>query len=346
MINKDGNVISTPKNESYDIIKGIIEDLGMIVVNKELITYEVTEDQGGVINIEGDWQVNLRNIDVLTKLNSNNGYISGYLGEGFLQYREWDPEYSFYAQPQIINVNNGKELTYLLSYNSGNYGLGMHEKGNRLITSIENSLGVFMRDANVFSINVNDSTEKEILKGAYTKGDFYENYFGMSNWGILGKYKEGLFYFSDIDAGGQSQGFYDIEGNLQIDLREYEFEKQNTTLEFIDSYCLLPIKNPQGSSFFTIIDTSGKMMFEPINYLPGNSNLLLKSGLVVYKNGNGRFSIVDTFGNHNIELDNEIYEVSNFYEDVALVESRLSNQNSYGLRMEVYYIDKNGERLF
>ena len=114
-------------------------------------------------------------------------------------------------------------------------------------------------------------------------------------------------------------------------------------LYYENGHCLLPLQNPQGTLFYTIIDKSNTMMFDPKVWpmtasSSGNiypAALTIKCGLIVIDEGTGVFTIMNTSGDTVFVVEN-VDSVSDFNEDIAMVRSG-------GM---VYYIDKTGQRLF
>jgi len=146
----------------------------------------------------------------------------------------------------------------------------------------------------------------------------------------------------DIQALGNNQGFFDINGKKVIDLYEYNIWPpgfHNNCVVFSDGYCLLSLRNDQRSEFFTIIDKTGKMMFEP---LPGGLTYddHIKCGMFIKRTGynptSDRGNIVyNTLGQAVASFPDGV-RVSDFNDDVAMVTS-----NRHG----VYYIDKTGKQI-
>jgi hypothetical protein len=156
-----------------------------------------------------------------------------------------------------------------------------------------------------------------------------------------GIYSEGLF-FCNIN---NEAGFYDINFNKTIDLSEYDYAIDNDNIIiplFSDGYCLLRIRNPQGSLYFTVIDKNGERMFEPIKC---NSSIGGISCGLIKKHEDGITSFINTSGETVIELrtidDIRIMEVTDFNDDVARVSAEDGESGIF-----VYYIDKTGKRLF
>lgn len=70
-------------------------------------------------------------------------------------------------------------------------------------------------------------------------------------------------------------GFYDENGNKVVDLAKYNCKSVGN---YSSGYCSLRIINPQGSWFYTIIDSKGNFMFDPVTQSIGP----YFSGLAIY----------------------------------------------------------------
>jgi hypothetical protein len=279
-----------------------------------------------------------------------NSYGNHYIGEGFISdgstaffnvysgvsfktgsfYSDMSGIESFSA---LRNMDNGYGVYY-----SGDLGEGYNITdivGNVYAVNASGQNQIVLSDVG-FSYYAKNPMSTDIVKSLQASNNEYV---------FLGNYKEGLFYYgNDHETGGTAgflkdslksytRGFYDIDGNLTIDLSEYDIVG---TPEFTDGYCMLSMANPQGSLFYTIIDKKGTRMFEPrIN--PFQNQLFdLQCGAVVFKdryNTKKTTTIIDTSGNIVAEIEGN---VSEYREDTALVKDGNS----------IYYIDKTGKKLF
>jgi hypothetical protein len=184
----------------------------------------------------------------------------------------------------------------------------------------------------VFSTDVNGNT-KEIIKNVNVQKYLYDHGNHRYFYPEVGPLSEGLFYFSDKNIDGEVQGFFDINGTKAIDLSEYNLSVSNSNAMFSGGYCLLYLQNDQGSSYYTVIDKSGQMMFEP-RKRENNEKLILRCGMVVMEK-----AVMDAYGEIIAEFD-KLETVSDYFDDIALVE--VNDYNS----PEIYYIDKSGNRIF
>ena len=334
LINKKGETISSPKSGEYDEILEFLPDIGMIIVYKNSITLQATEDYSGIIDNNGNWLVRLRYNENLVRTSTERNGVrnmirnSSHIGNGF--FVSGNRLYNIYSDTvEVIptdvynnrfynttptNMKNGYSLYYGKTKDGRYFGSG----------------GTGEYFGSICSVN-KEGEITAIIKNVY--------YHGHSDSPVyVGNYNDGLFFYkNDYDgrvynnnAEWYSVGFYDINGNLKIDLSYYDI---TNIPEFSDGYCLLLLKNPQGTKFYTIIDKNGREMFEP-KLLQRRNTPVLSCGLVI-QNENGIYSIINTSGTTVIDLG-KVDSVSDYSEDVAMVRSD----------GEVYYIDKTGKRLF
>ncbi|MCL1805269.1 MAG: hypothetical protein FWG28_04615 [Clostridiales bacterium] len=322
LIDKAGNVISSPSSGEYDNIHQFIRELGMIVVRKHIETFALTETQFGTIDNKGQWQVNLQ------ALPAKDYAVGGiYIGGGFLK--------------AVANASIGDVNIYNVFTGDFDYYYGNHELRYVVgVSNFENGYGVFT-DAQYWNVVCSTDTEGN-TSVIYSREDQSSN--------VAGAYREGLFF---MKSGRDVQGFFDIEGNQVIDLSEYTIGS-NFRPEFSDGYCLLLLRNPQGSPYYTIIDRTGNFMFEPRLYDDySNSSsrditFAFNCGVLVITTSshsnytNYNTTIMDIYGETIAELNEPI----TFIEDIARIDTTGFNYNAGASYGEVYYIDKMGNRLF
>ena len=367
LIDKSGRVISSPEQDGFDYINGIIHDLGMIVVSKRISTFDTAEQQMGVIDNNGNWVISLTadnfglnnigytlsflvnessydpNVGLMevvpasgsllpSILGHQQGY-RGYLGEGIFHFSSGDYE----------NVESSESCNFYL-FNILTNDLWMYDQSNSRyghdISNINNGRGVYIDRvlASIYSVDIRNHSVVKILDlPDYITTDLV--------------YSDNLFLYANSSKA--QQGFYDIDGKMQIDLSDYNIA-ENWSVSFENGYCLLPLTNPQGTNFVTVIDSNGNMLFEPIESYPftigsfssGDQKIIggssINCGLIVTRVGSRNFTIINTSGEIIAEID-EVESVSNFREDVATVRHRVL---PFIEEEGIYYIDKTGNRLF
>jgi hypothetical protein len=345
-------------------------------VYRHVDTFQKTEDQAGIINSNGDWHIRLTNDPTLVSatkivrlqefgfkeiiqakygISRQTSSITqvvhnlNYCGEGVFTLLPEKPAGLKYPDTRFYNILTGSDRTLPISDDEKYDGNGTGPK------RFENGQGVFKSSGIVYGIN-KSGIISEII-----------NYSSNIRNAGLGNYVDGLFYFSatvnyrdvssldyqDTSIPGESSGFHDISGKRVIDLSEYNLR---TMPVFMDGYCVLNLRNPQKVGYYTVIDKSGKEMFEPRQspseqrkgpFQSGTDyfDLSTKCGMIVIAEGRsfGAYSvnyrswtIINAMGDKVAEFG-EGYAISDYCEDVALVNE---------IKGEVYYIDKTGKRLF
>jgi len=369
MIDKSGAVVSSPKTGGYDKIMGFVPELGLALVYKTDAKLEGTQYLSGFIDNKGNWAMEPISDQVLIDIGkSTDGRDSmniEYIGGGVIRTcYDWGIMWFSYKDG-FFNINTGESFTidYYQTFGNNPFiytGSDNYSPANLYpypaLRNIENGYGIFYSGVenvddvigSIYSINA-DLQQKEILTdvGFATDGGY----------AIVGRYKNGLFFYKDNSEAVKSmgvladyltnytEGFYDIDGNLVIDLSQYNIQ---ATPEFTDDgYCLLTMANPQGDQFYTIIDTHGNMNFEarPQEGVSMQYNgetqhafypIVLSCGRVVMHDSDNDYYIIDTSGEKVVDLG-KVGSVSDFSEDAAMV------KDNTGF---VYYIDTTGNRLF
>ncbi|MCL1822609.1 MAG: hypothetical protein FWG44_00200 [Oscillospiraceae bacterium] len=303
LVDKTGKIIPVPESNEYDEIFMFIYGADLMFVKKHIETFEVTEDRVGLIDINGNWKVELSNDIVWTALLEEGDFK--YLGEGFVSKTTGLLGSSTY----LYNISECKALGKIYDMSA----VYFYNNRPAHLEKMENGIGFYSDDGFIYYVDKSGTTTK-------LGGQFMDT--------VLGNYSNELFYaeFKTGFISETNRGFYDVEGNIIIDLSEYDVEIHPDKPEFIDGYCLLSMKNPQGSEYYTIIDKTGKQMFEPKLY---NYNIKY--------NGGGVYTEENTLFNINGEMIAEIEgDVSFFCEGIAVV----------NINNEFYYIDTSGKRLF
>ena len=346
LIDKTGYVISSPNSGEYDAIHGFIPDIGMILVSKRVETFELTENQAGIIDSRGNWQVELTNSPVL--VNRTIHELAGFPGEIGVGSFELSIPLS-QGMRRSFHAIYGGEGVFALQATGGNVSqtsffnvldntgeitishCGLSDWAFRSGLRFDNGFAVVASGTAILAVDrFADETDINILSDVITH---------WQNVAHVGEYSNGLFYFSNF--------FFDRQGNKVIDLSNYAVQSwgyffgRNQLPKFVDGYALIPLINPQGAPFFTIIDMNGNFMFEPVvrpihNWLP-----ILSYGLVVLQDGgrifggSGGYIVINTSGEIVVDLGN-VDRVSHFRDGVAMVIDD----------GQVYYIDALGRRLF
>jgi len=348
LIDKTGKVISSPKFGEYDKITKFIHDVGMIFVHKHIDTFQVTENRVGVIDRNGKWQMPLTNdrtlVSPITKIvgglmHRDRGRLDSRPGGLDIRTCLLDTQGGWSEGDQYRYCGEGVFVTPAGTARTAQFYNIMTDSRAKLSTyrsitprAITNGYGVYASGGVVYAIDkFGESTRILGSENAITSA-------------TVGKYAEGLFYCNL----GSEHGFYDISGNRIIDLSGYTLNRNAYVEEdyhyFSKGYCLLNLINPSGVGYYTILDRSGKIMFEPRKspYSSGQmppvyENLSVRCGMAVVRDGysgSTAQAIINVFGETVVEFEGG-YTVSNYSEDVALVEGK----------GEVFYLDQLGNRV-
>ena len=153
-----------------------------------------------------------------------------------------------------------------------------------------------------------------------------------------------------------SQCFADADGNIVIDLSKYEFvapDFYGFYPVFHEGYCFLPIRNPSGAPYFTVINAQGEEMFPPVKFPKDldTANGIVSDGRLFimkpqesyyrsyYEHALAHCYCYDLNG-QSIEYDK--YYCSPFSDGLQVLTNKDPNQRAH----DYYYRDVNGEDPF
>jgi hypothetical protein len=353
----------------------------MILVMKHIETFQVTEDQFGVIDNHGNWKMPLNNsffasseAQMLREYKNivivkGNGYRRPplvdndfeYLGDGIFRVFHTSRDNRVHNVLtgnafDLTGSSSGRSTPVSMEINDG-YGVYVGTDGQRTAQGQKRPIYSFNANGKLTKIINPANMVYQYSIGVYSDGLFYAR----------GREENMRFPDGSDDKVVITPGFYDIAGKLQIDLSEYKLDSsgrawatEGDSLYFSDGYCVLNILNPQGSRYYTVIDKAGKRMFEP-RQSPGKFEMhTTKCGMVVLKDAANAstFDIIDASSGQSVmpqewkdanriarERRDEIrYFISDYNDDVAKVEKNAPA--GFNRKKEIFYIDKMGKRLF
>lgn len=314
VVDKSGNIVISPEKQGFDEIcyitngannnlKKVLWNGKAIVVEKEISTFDSHEIQIGVLNAKGEW---------ISKLSSDNPAI----GENGFAIRSTSTYRSFYY------TYSGEELWFPL------YPAGYYCPETNVILDAEEDL---------YNLSMADS--KGIVVNSW--GDIYRvDEKGVSSEPILdadrdtiGKYSEGLFYADASTRESKAYGFYNLNGELVIDLSQYEMPEYSTSI-MQNGKALINFKNPAGDEYFTIIDKTGNRILEPME-----GEATIYGDILFVKTVENSFVIYEYYDiQGNRIFENIDGEISNINENIAMV----TTDTIEG----IYYIDMQSNKLF
>lgn len=158
--------------------------------------------------------------------------------------------------------------------------------------------------------------------------------------GFVGIYSNGLFYYRSRQQGQLVQGFYNKEGKQIIDLSQEKIQTEPYPY-FNEGHCLLVYPEQQT---FTIIDKTGKKMFEPQQGDVTGSEI--SNGLLRVKKSKDDFSFIDMKGATVLAVKGEEYQTigddKKVELDVAAFHDGLLRVKAEG---KAFYLDTKGKNL-
>jgi len=311
VVDKTGKIIADKNDTRFDKVLAIDEG-GHIWVTKSIDTLELAEIQYGILNNKGEW-IHALKADDNRRTSFEPSVVQYYFTDDF-----------------FVKHTNGTSIFDFTTMREKYYH-------NLDVAYVPNGTGaVYDKKTNslfLYLINV-DTQEKKYITVS-KDGTAIETLSVLAGARI----KDGLAFWGDEDS--NKYGFYDLQGNMVIDissmnLRNY-YSYRGSQFEhptFEDGYALINLLNDNNSIFTTIIDKSGKQMFEPIKN--GWNSQHLSEGLAWLYNANND----DTYSYINVKGETVIEgihasKVYDFKNGVAKIE----------FNGDIYYMNKVGKRL-
>lgn len=346
MINKAGEILSSPTSGDYEEILFFLQNYGAMVVRRQVNTWELTETQFGIIGSNGEWLLPIQGNFVFPMENRSDiqltlSGVNAYLGDGIFRISSPPDHNGRVNNHGLFNILTGEAFLDILGLDT--------------MPNFENGYGIYVQWARPGGVHVIDTE--------FNTNRVFE---GTGGAVVLGEYREGLFYMATSPmltahtavSDRQTNGFYDRDGNLIIDLEHLTvLDRSGGTIftrsgeifgapvlpHFSGGYSVLILRNDQRADFYTIIDKNGTFMFEPRPYTITNtfhaaridSGLLLihENNSVVAMNMQGEtVFVIENFPN----FSSAILQEFKFNDGVARIFSG----------GEVFFIDTTGQRLF
>ncbi len=259
------NLMQTKKKypcmDEYDNV--LAEGDGFYLVDKYEETYNSATNKIGIISDEGEWVLELSDNNIFSMasvqesgkpvVNGTSTFLSyDYVGEGvFIGTNGVDLHIKGkqYAK-DIGNIElaggGGQTCYFYNAYNNKSWSfaandISYYNNGYMLASnqSYVNGVSKSFGDADwLFSVDAEGNIRDLDLELTTS----------------FSTYSDGLFF-----ANGY---FFDINGNIIIDLTEYDFEHEET-FYFENGKCYIAFKNPAGSLYSVVIDKNGEFLSEP-----------------------------------------------------------------------------------
>lgn len=183
--------------------------------------------------------------------------------------------------------------------------------------------------------------EKRMVKADYSEGLIFLP--GLDGKRVSLPDSNNSYATSDVSASDfgfheNGQGFYDENGNRVIDMSVHNGIPIG---KFSGGYCTVELTNPQGNTFYTIIDKTGKQMFEPTSQKIGE----VHNGLaIISENNKTGTKYINMQGKVAIALPDGMQGTD--FSDDGLAEVTGGVNLSNPQQPQVYFINTKGEPAF
>jgi hypothetical protein len=300
IINEVGEIVAqSPKEENYKIVCG---GNGYYLTCHMVRSMTVAADLYGIINQDGTYVCEEKENFLFPDkcgddwLREHGKVEYSYLGNCFFQ-SNWKQSSSFTDVPKKV-VFNAKEEDESKKFElvAIDYEGESSEDGFEYIDSLKAEVEGIYNDNIIWSSTSTNKVycnDKEII----SFDDVYSPY--------IKYYDETIFIGSNPPNPGNriSDGkFYDLSGNVVLDVSEYQMYVLDGCYTFVDGYTYLYIAGADGLAYLMIVDKTGKSECEPIQTSGFLGNSLLRYGkyaicMIYYKDENGfKTSMIDPSG--------------------------------------------------
>ena len=341
--------------------------------------WECIDDKGNTLFTLGETSFPLTVfIDGAASIATNNAY----------DYTECDDKIVNKSGKVIFPKDNTYKYHYLISsgaYTFVERYINTIEKTEKQTGIVDNTGKWVIEPTPDLSAAINPSSsflEHGIIKASYQGNDFYDansneffkssiaqgnedNYLELARRLVENNYKEDLCFLHNYDSGlgvqnagnagadftklgfnNKGTGFYDRNKNMAIDLSSYQ--DAEAVGGFSDGYCSVMLKNPQGNTFYTVIDNKGNQMFEPIPVGGSSSSGSVSCGCIFIYQGDYKGYYIDVKGKTVIPNILPVLDPPFRVRDTIWDFSKngLAKVRSTNLDMTICYIDTNGNIAF
>lgn len=263
IVDKTGNCVMTLVDGDVVLCPEMVEN-GYVVVYGDYESIYGDERKYGLISPLGEWVIHpSSDISGISYRGDNLFYISYYLGNNTDVFLNAETGTTFEKYVEIDgNPENISGLTF------------------------DNGYAVFLEKVIV------DGYPKRYLFRISSEGEVEKLYMPYEGGYDLkcGELSDGLVYIDDDVYNSPNRGFFDMNGNLVVDLSGYDVHTLvRDECSFIDGYCAL---NVNGYCLF--VDSNGNKIFEPIKL--ENDEVILSDGVLRIVESDG-VCYYDTNGN-------------------------------------------------
>ena len=249
--------VRLPESDEYDEV--LCSGGGYHIVLKLVDDFDGAYDMVGVVDDKGDW---------IHELSANHPFIqNGRVSVGD-KYISVDNDSESRYQARMMTIKN---CMYYLG--EGMFALHYADRGsdpNYTMYNAETGIGFDAGECG-----------KSVLKNPFgyhcgSPGEFHDGYLVTRSDDLIKLVgSDGTVKQTDVDFQGGKYGiysegvffagncFYDLDGNIVIDLSEYSPGKFRNEPYFENDKCYLEITNNAGTEYYTEIDHEGNFLYEP-----------------------------------------------------------------------------------
>lgn len=259
VIDKEGKLITSDKdNQAFDKIISSDATAGCVVVQKNVDTYELNENQYGIIGFEGNW---------ILKLSADNEFLRDYSTCGIENVLINRDQIYFVSTAKKIKTKNGRI--------------------DKVVAEDANYIYFYTNENKLIKVKNDGTKEVEVVKKDIRNIGNYEN--GLIYMYTSSKDKK-------KNKVNETRGYFDLSGKVQVKISEKNIISA-TEISENGTYGIITENNAH-TRYITLINKDGKKVFDPIKGAAECKYIGEGKFFISYSNENGSESYVaDEEGN-------------------------------------------------
>lgn len=303
IVNAKGEVTASSKDGLFDSVLAYGD--GMVLVYRYVSNVSSQSWLCGVLDSQGEWVFPMSNM--FRRIHPD--YVR-YLGSGvFALGYDYETGYLWSCNDQTQTMYSGEavRLNFIDGVAYSNRELSLHIDGN------------FEKLPDNYALK-SDGTF-EALSIDLSEGELDHGYFIFERGGYV--------------------GIQNLATGKTIPFREYSADMvEEIVVNDASGVFLIRLEGVDGNDYFTMINESGKMLFEPIRYIRySNRTIYFSEGMICCNlSTSGGMSVVDKTGKVVVSADEEYTQIYGFCNGIALVRKGEWDPN-------YKFIDKTGKTI-
>jgi hypothetical protein len=255
IVNTEGDIVlESPENEDYRVVCG---GDGYFLVWHMVRSMTESKNLCGIINYKGEYLCNEQEKFMFADksgddwLRENGSVDYDYISDGFFQ-ASWKGTTYSTTKNVVLNANEKNESSKLELARTDEDGDYIEDFSTNVVGIYNNSVIWYSTTTKMIYCNNNELISLDGINSPKIK--YYDGLIFVAN------VSNTLSFGENITDGK----FYDLNGNMILDVSQYNLYDTVDSGKFVDGYAALVVIGADYGYYLMIVDKSGKCSFEPI----------------------------------------------------------------------------------